>query len=189
MLIYRFFFAATMIADLKEIGLLRKKLNWTQQELAVRAGVSQSLVAKIESGKLDPSYTNAGKIFQALYNAERESDNNIGRLMQKKVISVGPNNTIQHAIGVMKKHGISQIPVVEAGQAVGLVSERIILEAMLENKGSYVKDIMQEAPPVVPQQAHRNVVSQLLKHYPIVLISQKGRIKGLVTKADMLNGF
>lgn len=189
MLIYRFFFFQDVLTDLKEISLLRKKLNWTQQELAVRAGVSQSLVAKIESGKVDPSFTNARKLFQALYKAEQDSDANIGKVMQKRVISASPDTAITRAIEVMKKHDISQLPVVEGGQAVGLVSEGIILEALLDKGRKWVKDIMREPPPVVSQQAHKTVVSQLLKHYPLVLVSHKGRIRGLVTKADLLSGF
>ncbi len=52
--------------DLKEIKVIRKKLGITQGELAKLSNVSQSMIAKIESNILDPSYTNACKIFNAL---------------------------------------------------------------------------------------------------------------------------
>ena len=46
-----------MIHDLSEIKNLRKKAGITQLDLARKASVSQSLIAKIEAGKIDPTYT------------------------------------------------------------------------------------------------------------------------------------
>ena len=49
--------------DIKEIKILRKKLEITQNELAKKSGVSQSLIAKIESSNIDPAYSSIKKIF------------------------------------------------------------------------------------------------------------------------------
>ncbi|MBI2079314.1 helix-turn-helix domain-containing protein, partial [Candidatus Micrarchaeota archaeon] len=43
--------------DVSKLGSLRRKLGITQKELAKLAGVSQSLIAKIEMGKIDPAYS------------------------------------------------------------------------------------------------------------------------------------
>ena len=51
--------------DIKQVKEIRKKLGLTQSELAKKAGVSQSLIAKVEAGTLDPTYSNAKKIFAA----------------------------------------------------------------------------------------------------------------------------
>ena len=48
-----------MFNTLQEIKHLRKKFNLTQGELAKLAGVSQSLIAKIESNKINPTFTNS----------------------------------------------------------------------------------------------------------------------------------
>ncbi|MBS3101751.1 CBS domain-containing protein [Candidatus Woesearchaeota archaeon] len=66
------------------------------------------------------------------------------------------------------------------------MSESIILEALLNQKGSEVKDVMQEAPPIVSKTTSMQVVSNLLKHYPMVLVSEGGRLVGLITKSDLL---
>ena len=52
--------------DLKEIKELRKKYKLTQEELAKKANVSQTLITKIEAGKIDPTYSNAQKILEAI---------------------------------------------------------------------------------------------------------------------------
>ena len=50
-----------MLADLSEIRILRKQHNLTQSQLARLAGVSQSLIAKLEAGLIDPGYANFRK--------------------------------------------------------------------------------------------------------------------------------
>ena len=45
--------------ELNEISRLRKQLGLTQAELAKLSGVSQSLIAKLEAGKIEPSYSKA----------------------------------------------------------------------------------------------------------------------------------
>jgi len=52
--------------NLTEIKQLRRKYHLNQKELAQRAEVSQSLIAKIEAGKVEPSYSKAKLIFEAL---------------------------------------------------------------------------------------------------------------------------
>ena len=41
-------------------------------------------------------------------------------------------------------------------------------------------------PPVVSRESPINVISSLLKHYPVVLVSESGRLVGLITKSDLL---
>ena len=55
-----------MSYELSEVKVIRKKLGLTQGELAKAAGVSQSLIAKIESTKIDPTYSKVKLIFHAL---------------------------------------------------------------------------------------------------------------------------
>ncbi|MFH1510275.1 MAG: CBS domain-containing protein [Candidatus Woesearchaeota archaeon] len=177
-----------MIPDLSEIKLLRKRLGMTQQQLAKSSGISQSLLAKIESGRVEPSYSKAVSLFNVLYRAE-SGILDAQKIMQKKVISVNPKTRVAKAIAVMKKHNISQLPVMDNGQAIGLLSESTILAALLEKKGDFVGEIMDEPPPVISTKANSKIVSQILKYYPIVLVSEKGKVKGVITKSDILAGF
>ena len=52
--------------ELEEIKEIRKKFGLTQGQLAQIAGVSKSLIAKIEAGRLDPTFSKAQKIFEAI---------------------------------------------------------------------------------------------------------------------------
>jgi predicted transcriptional regulator len=172
--------------SVKEIKDIRKKLDLTQFQLAQRSGVSQSLIAKIESGRLDPTYSNAIKIFNALNDLGRKNDILAEQIMSQKIISVLPSEYIKDAISKMKKLGFSQLPVIEDNKAIGLISESIILNSLIENKGKIIEDIMESPPPVISADTSALAISGLLKYFQMVLVSKKGKLIGVVTKTDLL---
>ncbi len=49
------------------LRIIRKRLRMTQQQLAKRAKLPQSTIARIESGKISPSYETLQKVFHALH--------------------------------------------------------------------------------------------------------------------------
>ena len=172
--------------ELSEIKQIRKSLGLTQSELAKKANVSQSLIAKIESGKIDPTFTKTKKIFETLNYMEKKEEIKAEEVMNAKIISVSPKDDIKDSISKMKKFGISQMPVIDEHKAIGLISESTLLDALMTNKGKKVEDIMEEAPPTVSKTASIRVISSLLHHYPMVLVSDSGKLIGLITKADLL---
>jgi predicted transcriptional regulator len=56
----------------------------------------------------------------------------------------------------------------------------------MSKKSKKIADIMEETPPTVAKTASVKVVSNLLRHYPTVLVSESGKLIGLITKADLL---
>ncbi len=58
--------------DPKRLSEQRKSQKMTQRSLAIKAGVSQALVAELESGKHPPSKGSLSKIATALGVAEAE---------------------------------------------------------------------------------------------------------------------
>jgi len=175
------------LPELMEIRQRRKKLGLTQQVLAQRAGVSQSLVAKVEAGQSDPGYSVARKLFEALEQEGRAREANAGEVMQKHIYSVSPRDSLRLAVGKLRRHDISQMPVLEGGHAVGTVTEAVLLEALSKMPPeSEVKAVMAEAPPLVALETSARAVAGLLRHYSLVLVGKAGRIKGLITRADLL---
>jgi predicted transcriptional regulator len=170
----------------------RRKLGLTQNQLADLAGVSQSYIAKLEAGKIEPSYLKVKAIFEALDKIERRKEVSATEIMTSEVVSVQANATAQDAVEIMRGHGFSQLPVMDGDKPVGGVSERTLLDQMLYPDDETppgkkrVRDIMDESFPQVSEDAPLSLLSSLLKYYPAVLVQKKGEVVGIITKADLL---
>jgi predicted transcriptional regulator len=175
--------------SIAEIKRLRRLHDLTQTDLSRLAGVSQSLVAKIESGSVDASYTNVQKIFDCLDNLKRGKELKAENIMSTRIFSIAPDASVSEAIRKMKQHGISQLPVVENEKAVGLLTETDIISKISEgNNAAELKviDVAEEAPPTISGKTPITAVTELLRYASLVLVAEKGKIKGVITKADVL---
>ncbi len=181
-----------MLPSLEEIPRKRRMLNLTQKQLAKLAGVSQSLIAKLESGKISPSYMKVKAIFDVLQRMEMKKDVHAGEICHENVVGVQKDDMVSTAVKLMKSHGYSQLPVFDGEHAIGSISEKTILNQILAGKNLSklsklpVKEIMEEAFPQVGEDAPLSVVSSLLQYYPAVLVSRRGKVCGIITKADLL---
>jgi predicted transcriptional regulator len=173
----------------------RRKLGLTQNQLADMAGVSQSYIAKLEAGKLEPSYLKVKSIFEALDKMERKREVTAAEIMTTEIISIQKNVTVHETIEIMRRNGYSQLPVMDGDKPVGGISERTLLDQILYNEDGIpasrkvVGDIMEESWPIVAEDAPISLLSNLLKYYQAILVQRKGQIIGLVTKADLLSIF
>ena len=95
-----------MVYQLTEIKKLRLKLGLNQKELADKSGVSQSLIAKIEAGKIEPTYTKANNILETLRQLEEKEETKARDLMNKKLVFAPPEEKIKDIIKIMKQKGI-----------------------------------------------------------------------------------
>src|SRR3989344_5085737 len=99
-----------MIFDITQLKKIRKQLDLTQHLFAQKVGISQSMVAKIESGKLDPTYSYVKKIEQSLESFLKNEELKAEDIMTKKIISVKRDTKTKEIIGLLTKHEISQVP-------------------------------------------------------------------------------
>ncbi|MFA4946440.1 MAG: CBS domain-containing protein [Candidatus Micrarchaeia archaeon] len=179
-----------MLPDSRELAVRRRQLGLTQTQLAREADVSQSLVAKLEAGKADASYSRVKSLFDALARLEAEGSLKAGDVMHRGVKSARSGEPAVKAARLMKNNGLSQLPVVRDGVIVGSVSESILLDAVARGVDLHsmpVGEIMGECFPQVSPATPFQSVLELLKSHPAVLVSSRGAVKGIVTKADALD--
>jgi predicted transcriptional regulator len=190
--ILKLLFTCAMLPALEIIPNRRKKLGLTQSQLANMAGVSQSYIAKLESGNIEPSYVKVKAIFESLDKMERKKEVQASEVMNRKIVVLEASSTINEAVEKMREYGYSQLPIMEKDKPIGGISERIVLERIVNNiedvnpNSLKVRDIMEESFPQVAEDAPLTLLSSLLKYYPAVLVQNKGKVVGIITKSDIL---
>ncbi len=176
-----------------QIASLRKRVGISQSELARRSGVSQSLIAKIEAGLLDPSYTKLKAISMALEKSNAYPSPCASELMNREVLKIEAADSVAKAIEHMNHRGVSQLPVFAGEALVGTVSESSLLDFVVrrgsnpESMQTRVDKVMSEPMPQVSPETGVDALVTFLKHFPAVLVSVKGEIRGIVTKSDLLS--
>lgn len=178
-----------MIKDIEKIKEIRTRLGLTQAELADKAKVSQSLIAKVENGSLMPSYEKGRKILDVLEEmlTENLDDGNLIDICNKNIIYVEPDETVERALNLMRDNAISQMPVMDDGDICGSIGERCLLHKFDEiSRKQKIETIMDESFPIIDKSSDMDLVKDTLKYYPSVMVSDNGDIIGIISKADLL---
>ena len=176
-----------------EIRKRRKMLDITQAELAEASGVSQSTITKVEQGKISASYNTVVKLFETLEKmGEMKKEIPIMDIATKDIVAVQEDSGVHEALEILKETGFSQMPVLKDGSSVGSISEKVILKVLNSGKNMEqlsrmrVSEVMDESFPTVSENASMEGVSSILSTSNAVLVTRKGKIIGMVTRADLL---
>ncbi len=111
----------------------------------------------------------------------------------REVIFALPNELIPRVVAKMKQHDISQIPVLdEAGQLLGLASEVELLNHMVlgdhkRHASEPISDLMQPDVVTVAPEASIESLMGLFVHRGAVIVTEAGRVVGILTKIDLLD--
>jgi CBS domain-containing protein len=138
----------------------------------------------------------------------------VSDVMTRRVLSVGPDSTVEDAAALMLKRGISGLFVVDAaGSLAGVVTEgdllrrdelgterhrpwwlRLIVSPgrqaadFTRTHGRKVSDVMTETVISVPENAPLETVVELMERHRIkrVPVTQDSRVIGVVSRSDLL---
>ncbi len=165
---------------------LRKKLGMSQRDLGERAGVTQAHIAKIESEKVDARLSTVNRIITVLESNQIKTQ--CKNFMTKHIISISPNGDVSKAIHLMRRHGISQMPVTQNNIPVGSIEESTIIKNLDKNLSKKkVRDIMEDSFPMISPNDTVEVAKSLLDFHHAVLITEKSRPVGIMTKSNLIN--
>jgi len=174
-----------MIMTGKRIRDMRDEQKLSQAELAKLAGVSQAHVAKIETGKVDPRLSTVNRILAVLERGRKSVT--CRSIMKKNIVRASPDESVMKIITTMKRFGISQVPVFLKGRNIGSVHEGTIIHNAHRNlKLLKVMDIIDEPLPVVNVSDPVEMLPALLDFHPALLVYEKGKAVGIITKSDLL---
>jgi predicted transcriptional regulator len=183
---------AVQLIDPRQLKRIRVQLGYTQAGLAKAAGVSQSVVAKIEAGAVDPTFKTLRAISTALNSRIVTTGKKAADVMSSPVIGVNSDARLSECVAIMKKNAFSQMPVFLGGRIVGTITEGRILDLLAaapnpaEVLNQRVRNHVQPVFAVVGSDTPVEALFSLFGYLPAVLVVSGERVLGIITKIDML---
>jgi cystathionine beta-synthase len=111
------------------------------------------------------------------------------------LVHAHPNETVREAIDILREYGVSQMPVVRAeppvtaGEVVGSVSERALLDALFAGAASLadaVEPHMSDPLPIIGSGEPVTAAVASLEHADALLVHVDGKPAGVLTRQDLL---
>ncbi|TWP33461.1 cystathionine beta-synthase [Leekyejoonella antrihumi] len=130
------------------------------------------------------------------------SERTVGEVLAAKtgalpaLVHTHPNETVRDAIEILREYGVSQMPVVNAeppimaGEVVGSVSERELMDALYTGHAHLADPVakhMEKSLPLIGAGAQVSDVRDELSAQDAVMVVDGGKPIGVLTRADLLS--
>ncbi|HPF15393.1 MAG TPA: cystathionine beta-synthase [Planctomycetota bacterium] len=138
---------------------------------------------------LDPGWMRENGFFE-----ERWEDDTVGdilrRVPKRDLVIAAGSDTVADSVLRMKEAGISQLPVVESGQLVGIVTESNLLGAIVEGRAQMstaLAEVMFRRVETIHHSAPARNLLSLFEHGAVgLVVDERGHLAGILTKMDMV---
>ena len=111
--------------------------------------------------------------------------------VDQPLITLGVEELVSHAVGKMRTHKISQVPVTKGGEFVGVIDETVLINQILDNeqvKDEAVGKIMGPKLPIVsPATTIKELSKVISKEVPAVLVDLGENKYHIVTRHDLIS--
>jgi len=109
---------------------------------------------------------------------------------ERATITVGPTDVLTTAHNRLRNAGFSQLPVMDEGDLVGVVTEDAIIQFVYgkpELMNAKVEDAMESAFIKLDKKESMNNLVAMLRVQPYAAVMDGGDFVGLITRSDVLN--
>jgi cystathionine beta-synthase len=122
----------------------------------------------------------------------------VGDLLRQKaagsdlppLLTLTPGDPVRAALALIRKHHVSQLPVVSAaGEVAGTVVESNLFEAVLEGRATpdaAVSTVMEAPLPRLSADEPVAAATRMLTAAHALLVEEKGRPVGILTRIDVI---
>ncbi len=97
---------------------------------------------------------------------------------------------VRDVIDTMKRHGISQLPVLEQGKLRGMVQEVDLLRHLVKGSGtldSSIADLIESDYATVTPSTKVELLKGVLNDAKIAIVLERDSVVGVVTKIDLID--
>jgi cystathionine beta-synthase len=112
------------------------------------------------------------------------------RYQDGSVVTVGPSDTLLTAFNRMRIADVSQVPVLENGELVGLLDESDLLVRVQDGGGSFrepVRAAMTDRLETLQPSESLDAVRKILDSGKVTIVMDGAEFVGLITRIDLLN--
>jgi predicted transcriptional regulator len=179
-----------------DLHQLRRDKGISQAELARLAGdgFSQSLIARIEKGKVNPPLSKVRRLLEILYEDTTSSSITARDIAVAPVLLARDSDSIAQVIQKMGGESVSQLPVQDIdGHLIGSITEKKLAEEiMTRGKDALrlpVSTIMEAPLPEIDVNASIIEIQEQLLNGPALIVKDGEKVFGILTKTDLLRHF
>ena len=112
-------------------------------------------------------------------------------LPRRNVVTAASSDTVAQAVKRMKEHGISQLPVIDDGRIVGILTESDVLEKLVDGRASLTSAVAEVMFRRVSMVLEREDAGKLLEIFTKgmvgLVVDDAGALLGVVTKMDLVD--
>lgn len=119
----------------------------------------------------------------------------IQKYMTTCPVTIGPEQTLAHAHGILSEHHIRHLPVLKGGRLIGVVTARdlALVETLKDvdaTRLSVEEAMSSEVYAVSPDAPLDQVVDEMARHkYGCAVVMQNQKVVGIFTSVDVCSAF
>jgi cystathionine beta-synthase len=105
-------------------------------------------------------------------------------------ITVGPDEPLANAYGRLKLYDVSQLPVMENGQLVGILDESDLLLAVAGDQKAFARPVREAMVTDLTEIDVKSPVADLMPIFNrdfVAIVKEDNKFLGLITRVDLLN--
>ena len=170
---------------------------WAAHELAKREGPDKRIVTILPDSVrnymtkfLDEAWMKENGFAEAGWEST-DLGSMLLRLPKRELLSATSGESVEVAVGRMKDNGISQLPILDEGKLVGIVTEQDLLGKLVEDRAtlsSAVAEVMFRTVNTVHRDQDAGCLLDVFSRNEIALVvDDDGSLVGLITKMDLVD--
>jgi cystathionine beta-synthase len=109
---------------------------------------------------------------------------------RRTVISLDVNDKVSRATDLFKQHGISQMPVLDAGKLAGILTESDLLHQLLSgrvDRDTVVAEVMERKVSTVSLHAGSGELPRIFERGEVaIVVDEHNQVIGILTKMDLI---
>jgi cystathionine beta-synthase len=170
---------------------------WGAVEMAKKYGPNKRIVVVLSDSVrnymtkfLDDQWMRANGFSESLWETNSVADL-VRAMLRRSVFTASSADTVADSVLLMKEKGVSQLPVLEDGKLVGIVTESDLLGKLVEGRASLsssVAEVMFRKVRTVAESDDAGSLTKLFSEGMVALVVDDAQhLKAIVTKMDLVD--